>query len=181
MSGGREPQDDYYIFNDKLRHSLVQKFVYLHATRKIEVDTTKGVIYERHKTPAELAMEREVVEHERLYGYSGFITNVPSSSDTVWDTKKVPDERFKDLLDMEQKYTGEIKYPKEDLPKLEEEIYPLIMICVRENRIKGEFELPAFHDLELQSVNKRLRDLEDRVDRLDFGDQAPRNNEVPQS
>jgi hypothetical protein len=173
MSGNTP--DDYYIFNEKLRHSLVEKFVYLHATRKIEVNTTKGVIYERPKTELELQVESQYSRVGTI-GYSGFITNVPSKT-TVWDTKHVPDERFKDLLDLEKKYTGEIKYPKERLTELEEMLYPLVMDCVRENRIKGEFELPAFEDLTHQSINKRLRDLEDRVDRLDFS-KAPKNPEA---
>lgn len=171
MSGRKEPPDDYYIFNESLRHSLVQKFVYLHATRKIEVDTTKGVYVEVPKTENEYRTEK--LEAERRYGVLGGMTGFVTHTKT--EVQHVPDERFKDLLELEKKYTNEIKYPREDLPKLEEELYPLVMACVRENRIKGEFELPAFQDLELQSVNKRIRNLEDRLDRLDFGDQAPRN------
>ena len=153
-----------------MRHSIVQKFAYLHSTNKVEVDTTKKVLVEVPKDKnsylAELASAYAV-------GRDG--TDV---SDHTSTTKVVPDERFKDLLNLEKKYTGEIKTPKEDIPKVEEELYPLVMTCIREKRIKGAFELPPYRDLELQSMNRRIKDLEDRVGKLGVREQTPKNTKV---
>jgi len=144
-----------------MRRSTVQKFVYLHTTNKVEVDTTKRILVEVPKDK-----NSYLAELARAYSVGRDGTDVSSNT---WTSKVVPDERFKDLLDLEKKYTGEIKIPKEDIPKVEEELYPLVMTCIREKRIKGEFELPSYRDLEFQSINRKIRDLEDRVDRLDSG------------
>ena len=169
LSGTKQPPENE-IFTEKMRRSTVQKFVYLHTTNKVEVDTTRriqvGIPKDKDAYLAELA---------RAYSIGRDGTDVSSNTLT---SKIVPDERFKDLLDLEKKYTGEIKTPKEDIPKVEEELYPLVMTCIREKRIKGEFELPSYRDLELQSVNRKIRDLEDRVDRLDLGDQKPKDTKV---
>jgi len=158
LSGAKQPSENE-IFTEKMRHSTVQKFVYLHSTNKVEVDTTKkilvGIPKDQDSYLAELASAYAV-------GRDG--TDVSKNTST---TKVVPDERFKDLLNLEKKYTVEIRIPKEDITKVEEELYPLVMTCIREKRIRGEFELPPYRDLELQSINRKIKDLEDRVDRLD--------------
>jgi hypothetical protein len=169
LSGSKQPPENE-IFTEKMRHSTVQKFVYLHTTNKVEVDTTKRILVEIPKDK-----DSYLAELARAYSVGRDGTDVSSNTRT---SKVVPDERFRDLLDLEKKYTGEIKTPKEDIPKVEEELYPLVMTCIREKRIKGEFELPSYRDLELQSINRRIRDLEDRVDRLDLGDQKPKSTKV---
>lgn len=169
LSGAKQPPEDE-IFTEKMRRSTVQRFVYLHTTNKVEVDTTKRILVEIPKDK-----DSYLAELARAYNVGRDGTDVSSNT---WTSKVVPDERFKDLLDLEKKYTGEIKTPKDDIPKVEEELYPLVMTCIREKRIKGEFELPPYRDLELQSIIRKIRDLEDRVDRLDLGDQTPKNTKV---
>jgi len=153
-----------------MRHSIVQKFAYLHTTNKVEVDTTKKILVEIPRDK-----DSYLAELASAYAVGRDGTDVSRNTST---TKVVPDERFKELLTLERKYTGEIKTPKEDIPKVVEELYPLVMTCIREKRIRGEFELPPYRDMELQSMNRRIQDLEDRVGRLGLGDQAPKNAKV---
>lgn len=169
LSGAKQPPENE-IFTERTRHSIVQKFAYLHTTNKVEVDTTKKILVEIPKDK-----DSYLAELASAYAVGRDGTDVSRLTST---TKVVPDERFKELLNLEKKYTGEIKTPKEDIPKVEEELYPLVMTCIREKRIKGEFELPSYRDLELQSMNRRIKDLEDRVGRLDLGDQTPKNTKV---
>ena len=161
----------YDLFNDRTRRFIVQKYCYLHADNKIEADTTKTTYHE----------ETEMVEVEKqvagLYSSPIFRTTEPR---TFTVPKTVPDERFADLLELEKKYTREIKVTEEERAVVEERLYPLVMLLFREKRIKGKFELPAFEDLKLDRLNKRITDLEGRVDALDFGGDAPKNPQVPQ-
>jgi len=152
------PEDE--IFTEKMRRSTVQKFVYLHTTNKVEVDTTKKILVEIPKDK-----DSYLAELASAYAVGRDGTDVSRNTST---TKIVSDERFKELLNLEKKYTGEIRSPKEDIPKVEEALYPLVMTCIREKRIKGELELASYRDLELQSINKKIRDLEDRINRLEL-------------
>jgi hypothetical protein len=163
MSGAEQAPGDE-IFTEKMRRSTVQKFVYLHTTNKVEVDTTKRILVEVPKDK-----DTYLAELASAYGVGRDGTDVSRNTLT---SKVVLDERFKDLLDLEKKYTGEIKAPREDIPKVEEALYPLVMTCIREKRIKGEFELPPYRDLELQSISKRIRDLETRINRLELEGRA---------
>jgi hypothetical protein len=190
MSEKDELPEDYDVFNEKTRRLIVQKFAYLHSTNKIEVDTQKTVIVRAKeeaiaKENAELELmkpEYYKTMNDRAFWETrsvNFQRQLAGIAPSATSSKRVPDERFKDLLELEKRYTGEIKTPKNRRAYVEEKLYPLVMLLIREKRISGKFELPAFEDALLQAVNKRIDNLEDRVDNLDFGGQAPRNPQVP--
>lgn len=159
---------DYDLFNDRTRRFIVQKYCYLHADNKIEANTNNTTWQEK----------TELVEAEKYGTYGGVFHTKELKTFKVPNV--VPDERFADLLELEKKYTREIKVTEEERAVVEEKLYPLVMLLFRERRIKGKFELPAFEDLKFDKLNKRITDLEGRIDALDFGGDAPKNLQVPQ-
>lgn len=189
----------YDLFNERTRRLIVQRYVYLHVDGKVEVDTNKT---EWVDAKEELQSEERKAQEESglLHGPNNFGVIYRSAEErNYWENRSiglqerlgkvppfsktaitVPDGRFKDLVELEKKYTREIKVTEKQRAIVEERLYPLVMLLIREKRIKGKFELPEFQDLQLDGLNKRVRDLEARVDALDFGADAPKNPEVSQ-
>ena len=159
-------------FGKKMRDALVKKFVYLHKDNKIQLRTTNPVtrlLKDKLKRELdELLKTRTGSNEHRQYLADQIIEKQEDLQNTSYNETYpalILDERFKDLAELEKKYTGEITIPSKAWRKVEKELYPLVMMLYNEKRITGKFDLPPLQDyLQLEEVKDKLNRIQSNLE-----------------
>lgn len=138
-------------FDETAQRWIVKKFVILHTTRKITV-RIGNFVHEKNPDGSNRAFHGMPLGHNE------------------------PDERFKDLPELEKKYRHEVKVSKRQWEKVESDLYPLVMKLLKEDRIEGKFDLPLQDLVNFKELEGRLAKLEERVDALDFSPSPARGS-----
>lgn len=128
-------------FSERMQRWWVRTFVLLQTTNQIQVQTS-------NKEYPKVVKEGSLVS--RFYHL-------------------VPDERFKDLEELERKYRQEDKVSKKEWKQVEKKLYPMVMTLLKENRVTGHFNLAPMQDLiAFNELKAKLDKLEGTVNAVAF-------------
>ena len=160
--GNRKSEDTY--FSKSLIHRTVEDFCVKFIENQIQVNTLKTIQVEEEY--------QEIIEYPEGFFSSltasetlrreGRIPLVRPAKRTV--SKNVEDERFTNLKDYVMKYSRQIQVPEETRQEIKRELYSTIILLKQESRIVGDFSLKPQLNIELDHINEKLQNLEDRME-----------------
>jgi len=84
------------------------------------------------------------------------------------------DKRFSDLEDLLGKYSGRVRIDGDDMPKVEQNLYELILVLIKEGRLPKNFKIQSAKDprldklaIELEQLRQLMNEVDERVRRLE--------------
>jgi len=84
------------------------------------------------------------------------------------------DKRFSDLEDLLGKYSGSVRVDGDDMPRVEQSLYELILVLIKEGRLPKSFKIQSAKDprldkviAELEQLRGLLKQVDERVRRLE--------------
>ncbi len=84
------------------------------------------------------------------------------------------DKRFSDLEDLLGKYSGGVGVDRDDMPGVEQNLYELILVLIKEGRLPKGFKIQPTKDprldkviAELEQLRHLLKEVDERVRRLE--------------
>lgn len=174
-----ESKDDY--FNPAFRHNLVQEFCIAYYNKDFKPDVAL-----KSETSGQDAhwYSDSTIDLEKWKGEPGVISYIDNgrvSSAGYRYSVILRDSRFKELDALVEKYFDP-DTPSADKLNTEKELYKLVRILMKDNRIPKSFKMQPFRDAQLESIamkqerTVRLLDaLEKRVASLeDLAEKIPR-------
>lgn len=159
-------------FGKEHRRRLVEDFIVSKINGVITLDTTKVVtINKRERLQAEInADHASAPEHYRTTTeratwesrYSDKMREIQATPYLMTEERIVQDERFSRLDSHIEMYLSPDTTDTGKRLALSD-IYMIILRLKGENRIKGEFKLQPFREAEIETLNKRMDNLEKRL------------------
>jgi hypothetical protein len=146
------PKVEWTYFNPKNKHRIVEEFCVWY----LGGNATKVRIVDSVQTPP-TDEDRRRDEIRRRESGGGFLR-------TLYRTKFVEVERFKNLKELVHKYSGLTVVPPQEKKAVQEELYGLIMQLLEDGRIEGNFRLQPYRDAELDRLTQRIDNLQARYE-----------------
>ena len=145
-------REDGSSFGQEARHRLAEDFATAYLNGSMKPD-----LAERNPTdgrPIEYLMDGPEfgrLNRRDVWSYS----NAPG---TGYQYRVIyNDKRFSDLEDLLGKYSGRVQIDGDDMPKVEQSLYELILVLIKEGRLPKNFKIQSAKDPRLVPPGKRCR------------------------
>lgn len=165
MTSGEEDSN----FGQETKHRLVEDFAtaYLNGSMKpnlAERNPTDGHAIEYLMDGPEFGR----LNRRDVWSYS----NAPGTAYQYRVTYK--DKRFSDLEDLLGRYSASARVDGDDMPRVEQNLYELILVLIKEGRLPKNFKIQSARDprldkvvVELEQLRQLMKEIDERVRRLE--------------
>ena len=148
-------------FGDSMKHRLVEEFVVSYYNGSLKPNMAE-------KNPMngrDIEYLMDGLQFERLRKPD--VWSFSNAVGTGYQYRVVyKDKRFSDLERLLDTYSGTISAPEEDKPLVEQKLYELIMLMIKEGRLPKTFRIQSAREVQDEKLVQMVEELEHTLDEL---------------